>query len=219
MKRNMFRICIMAAVKVSIELPIHGAQPRERRDAARNRERVLAAAAALFEARGVQAVEVRDIAAAAGVGIGTIYRRFGDKGRLVAALLDDRERALQDALLGGPPPLGPGARPQERLLAFLDALAELTEASLPMLLASEGSAPGARYRFGAYGAWRLHTAALLETAAPGLDAGWFADLLLAPLDAALYRHQREARGLAPAAIRANLARAATLVCEGAQRAA
>jgi len=180
--------------------------------------RVLAAAAELFAREGVEAVDVRDIAHAAGVGIGTIYRRFGDKGSLVAALLGDRERDLQDRLLSGPPPLGPGAPPRERLAAFLHALADLTEENLPMLLASEGSASGARYRIGAYNAWRLHAAMLLEQAAPDLDAAWFADLLLAPLDAARYRHQRRELGVRRERVAANLTEAVDRVVAGAGRA-
>jgi AcrR family transcriptional regulator len=49
--------------------------PRKRSDARRNEETLLAAAAATFTASGVDA-PVRDIAAAAGVGVGTIYRHF-----------------------------------------------------------------------------------------------------------------------------------------------
>jgi len=193
-------------------LPLADQGRRERRDAARNRERVLAAAAGLFEAQGVEAVEIRDIARVAGVGIGTVYRRFGDKGSLVAAVLDERERALQDALLTGPPPLGPGAPAAERLTAFLDALVDLTEESLGMLLVSENSTIGARYRIGAYRAWRLHVAVLLREAAPSLDADWFAEALLAPLAADLYAHQRRELGVPRETIKANLAVLAARTC-------
>lgn len=178
--------------------------PAERRDAARNRKRVLAAAAALFEERGVEHVDMRDIAGKARVGVGTLYRRFGDKGGLVASLLDERERHLQDALLSGPPPLGPGAPAAERLLAFLDALADLTAEHLDMLVVSENSTVGARYRIGAYAAWRLHVAVLLREARPDIDADWHADALLAPLAADLYRHQRLELGVGRERIEAGL---------------
>src|SRR3954468_13478436 len=49
-----------------------------RADAERNRQRIIAAARSLFAERGVE-VSVEDIAAAAGVGIGTFYRRFPDR--------------------------------------------------------------------------------------------------------------------------------------------
>src|SRR3954454_3811127 len=61
------------------------AQPPERADAARNRRKVLAAAEELFAARGVAAISMDDVAAAAGVGKGTLYRRFGDKSGLASA--------------------------------------------------------------------------------------------------------------------------------------
>lgn len=189
---------------MSRPLPLAGAPPRrERADRARNRERVLAAAAALFARRGVAAVKMEDVAAAAGVGVGTLYRGFEDRAGLVRALLDDRERALQDALLSGAPPLGPGAPARQRLLAFVDALAALVEDTLSYLVVAE--AAGARYQSGAYAAWRLHAAVLLGEAAPGLDADWHADAVLAPLAADLYRHQREELGYPPERIRAGVA--------------
>src|SRR5215471_16724136 len=67
--------------------------PRERADAARNRAAVLQAAARLFAEHGVAAVSMDQVAAAAGVGKGMVFRRFGDKSGLAAALLDARERA------------------------------------------------------------------------------------------------------------------------------
>jgi AcrR family transcriptional regulator len=187
----------------------------ERRDALRNRERVLAAAQRLLDEEGVEAVEIREVARVAGVGVGTIYRRFGDKGSLVAALLDERERVFQDRLLSGPPPLGPGAPPRQRLVAFLHALADLTDESLPLLRALHGSCPGARFHIGAYRAWRLHATVLLVDAAPGIDAAWFAELLLAPLAADLYHHQRYELGVSPDRLRQNLEDAVDAVLAGA----
>ena len=66
-----------------------------RADAERNRERILAAAAALFAERGLD-VSLDDIAAAAGVGVGTVYRRFPDKDALIDALFEDKiDRAVE----------------------------------------------------------------------------------------------------------------------------
>ena len=59
-----------------------------------------------------------DIAAAAGVGKGTLFRRFGSRAGLMIVLLDEDEKAQQQAFLFGPPPLGPDAPPLDRLLAF-----------------------------------------------------------------------------------------------------
>ncbi|MCT9929981.1 TetR/AcrR family transcriptional regulator [Planotetraspora sp. A-T 1434] len=157
--------------------------PRERADAARNRTKVLAAAAALFQRQGVDAVSMDAIAAEAGVGKGTLFRRFGDKSALVAALLDDKERDLQAAILSGPPPLGPGAPAADRVRAFVAAYAGYLFDNLDLLRVSETARPGARYRIGAYRFWHLHLAILLAEARPGADAGYLAHALLAPLGA------------------------------------
>ena len=191
----------------------------ERRDALRNRERVLAAAHRLVSEAGVENVEIREVARAAGVGVGTVYRRFGDKAGLVASLLDERERTFQDNLLTGPPPLGPGAPPRERLVAFLHALADVVDETLPLLRLLHGSTPGARFRVGAYRAWRLHATILLEEAAPGIDAAWFAELILAPLAADLYHHQRYELGVTPERLRQNLADAVDAMVLAARRSA
>ena len=165
------------------ELPLLG-QPvlRERADAARNRLRVLAAAERLFAERGVAGVTMDDVAAAAGVGKGTLYRRFTDKGGLAVALLDERERELQAAMLSGPPPLGPGADPVERLEAFVAAYLLLVDRQLDLVLMSQTSAPGARLRTGAHAFWRQHCALLLRAAGAD-DHQLRADLLLAGLAA------------------------------------
>src|ERR1700761_2541474 len=100
-----------------IELPVVGS-PSVRSDAARNRMLILAAAEWLFAEDGVHCTSMDAIAAEAGVGKGTLFRRFGDRATLALAVLDESERALQDGLISGPPPLGPGAPPCERLIAF-----------------------------------------------------------------------------------------------------
>ncbi|GAA3004472.1 helix-turn-helix domain-containing protein [Streptosporangium longisporum] len=134
---------------------------RERADAARNRAAVLEAAARLFAEQGVEAVSMDQVAAAAGVGKGTLFRRFGDKSGLAAALLDARERVLQEAILHGPPPLGLGAAAGERLAAFAGAYLDYLLEHLDLVRMSETAAPGARYRIGAYRFWHRHVAILL----------------------------------------------------------
>ena len=138
--------------------------PRERADAARNRAAVLAAAARLFAEHGVAGVSMDQVAAAAGVGKGTVFRRFGDKAGLAVALLDARERELQEAILHGPPPLGPGADPADRLAAFAAAYLDYLLGHLELVRMSETAAPGARYRIGAYRFWHRHVAILLSGA-------------------------------------------------------
>ena len=176
-----------------LELPVAGTSPRERNDAARNRARVAEAAAKLFrECDDPVQVDMRAIAAEAGVGVGTLYRRFGDKVGLAVSVLDTRALELQEAVLAGPPPLGPGAPPEERLDAFLEALVDHTEQELELVYAVEQLGG---FGLGPYAAWRLHLRVLIADVAPHFDADWLAEALLAPLHPALYRHQRRERGL------------------------
>ncbi|WP_280509792.1 helix-turn-helix domain-containing protein [Nocardia farcinica] len=172
----------------------------ERADAARNRARILAAAADLFATRDPRGVTMDDIAKAAGVGRGTLYRRYPDTGAIAVALLDRHERALQEQLLHGEPPLGPGAAPADRLAAFYRAMVDLLDAHAALALGAEGG--GARFRTGAYGFWSAHVRVLLtEAGVPQPDS--LVDVLLAPLAAEVYLHQRE-RGLASEQIAAAL---------------
>jgi AcrR family transcriptional regulator len=60
-----------------------------RKDAERNRQRILAAASAAFAAGGLK-VTMDEIAEAAGIGVGTVYRRFPDKRQLIEALFEER---------------------------------------------------------------------------------------------------------------------------------
>jgi AcrR family transcriptional regulator len=64
-----------------------------RKDAERNRERILEAARELFAERGL-AVSLNDIAHHAGVGVGTVYRRFPDKSGLIDDLFEERLEAM-----------------------------------------------------------------------------------------------------------------------------
>ncbi len=171
------------------ELPVLGEPPRERADAARNRRRLLDTAERLFAERGIAAVSKDEVAAAAGVGKGTLYRRFTDKGGLAIALLDERERELQQAILSGRPPLGPGADAPARVGAFLRAYTRFLDAHGDLVEMAETNSPGARYRTGAYRFWRLHLANLLTEAGVARPA-LRAELVLAPLAAEAYRQLR-----------------------------
>jgi AcrR family transcriptional regulator len=134
---------------------------------------VLEAAAALFREHGVDGVSMDAIAAAAGVGKGTLFRRFGDKAGLAVGLLDEQERALQEAVLFGPAPLGPNglSSPEERLRAFVNAYLDYLFAHLALVRMSETASPGARYRIGAYRFWHQHVALLLAGRSdPAADA-------------------------------------------------
>jgi AcrR family transcriptional regulator len=95
-----------------------GAPPAERADAARNRRHLLATARDMLAEQGVDKLTMDALAERAGLGKGTVYRRFGTRAGIFAALLDDDERAFQQQVLSGPPPLGPGAPPPDRLIAY-----------------------------------------------------------------------------------------------------
>jgi AcrR family transcriptional regulator len=177
------------------ELPVAGTARPERADAARNRRRVLDAARQLFAERGVRAVTMSEVAEAAGVAKGTIFHRFGDRAGLALALVDEAERGLQERILRGPPPLGPGAPPRERLDAFLDALTRLTVEHRELLVEVEAAAPAARYRTGAYRAWLQHVVLVLGELGVAGDRALRAHLLLAPLAADLVWHLSEDEGV------------------------
>lgn len=172
-------------------LSIGSAPPRERADAARNRVRILDAAERLFARHGVGNVSMDQVAAEAGVGKGTLFRRFGDKAGLAVALLGEREKQLQHEIIQGDPPLGPGAEPRTRLKAFLHAYADLLDAHLDLIHMSETASPGARYRIGAYQLWRRHVAILVRQADPRADADFLAQAILASLAADQRRATRD----------------------------
>lgn len=94
------------------------APPTERADAARNRVHLLATARQMLAERGADKLTMDGLAEQAGLGKGTVFRRFGSRAGIFQALLDDDERAFQDRVLSGPPPLGPGAPPVDRLIAY-----------------------------------------------------------------------------------------------------
>ena len=94
------------------------APPTERADAARNRRHLLATAREILAEQGADTLTMDGLAERAGLGKGTVFRRFATRAGIFAALLDDDERAFQQQVLAGPPPLGPGAAPLDRLIAY-----------------------------------------------------------------------------------------------------
>ncbi len=177
----------------ALSLPVIG-QPKERADAARNKRVLLVAARKIMVECGVEAISMDRVAAQAGVGVGTVYRRFGDRGGLALALLDDVERQFQAAFLSGPPPLGPGAPAVARIRAFLHAYIDRLDTEADLHAVAELRMPTSRYTSGAYRTARAHLVALLTEAGSKVDIAFAADALLALTGAGIFIHQRRELG-------------------------
>ena len=174
------------------ELPVIQEEIPLRADAARNRDTVLAAAERLFAAHGASCVSMDAVAAEAGVGKGTLFRGFGDRAGLVLALLTEHERRLQEDIIRGPAPLGPGAPPAERLIAFGERLFEHFGQHGDLIAAAE-SGVSVRYRSMPFSVYRTHVQMLVREAAPDADWEYLADVLMASLRADHIRYLREIR--------------------------
>jgi AcrR family transcriptional regulator len=187
-------------VPAPIELPLAPESRAERVDAARNREAILAAAERLLRCDGTtESITMDRLACEAGVGKGTLFRRFGDRAGLFHALLDDTERRLQEGFIRGPAPLGPGASAIERLIAFGHELLSLTEERGDLLLAAQPQERGSRFRSPVRAAYRAHIGSLLiELDCEGSE--YFSDVLLAALEPDLVLHQL-VRGITLAELR------------------
>lgn len=169
-------------------LPILGQEQRERSDAARNREALLEAAQHLIDRCGVEAVTMDAVAETAGVGKGTVFRRFSSRAGLMAAVLDRSEAGWQAHVIGGPPPLGPGAPPRERLMAFGRSRLETNLRHAALIQAASG-APVRNYAVYSFAA--THLRYLLDELEVSGDIALLATALLAPLEVPILMQQTE----------------------------
>jgi len=167
-------------------LPLVGEPPAERSDAARNREALLRAAAELVEHCSVEKVTMDAVAQRAGVGKGTVFRRFESREGLMAALLNHSETEWQAQVISGPPPLGPGAPPLERLHAFGRSRIETTLTHAALIRAA-GVAGTRAYAAAAFAA--MHVRYLLGQLGVHGDLGYLATALLAPLEIPILEQQ------------------------------
>lgn len=176
---------------------VEGMARGERRDAAESRSKVLGAARRLFEERGVDSVSMHEIGRAAGVGQGTLYRRFEHKGALCSALLAEEIESFQDESRRR---IGSRGTALGRLKWFLGRLAKFNDENAPLLGAVRDAAGGGRrietHRNPFYESVRETVMGLLREAfeggeiRPGLDVECLADTLLAALNIDLYLYQR-----------------------------
>lgn len=188
---------------------------QERRDAAANRARILQTAEKLFAEQGVANVNMADIAQAAKVGKGTLYRRFTNKAELCLALMDTQMIDFQNGMIARMQQMSQQNMPKmEQLDQFIDALIYFTDAHSPLLcevqragLLQEQEPDGLELPH----FWQYMTVSgLLKTAVANgelpeaLDIDYLSDALLAPLKADLFHYQREVRGFSLERISAGL---------------
>lgn len=166
--------------------------PAERGDAARNRALLLDAARRLIDEHGTDAVTMDAVAAAAGVGKGTLFRRFGSRAGLMLVLLDEDERTLQQSFMFGPPPLGPGAPPLQRLIAYGHSRLQFAWTHRA-LLSDAGRDPQNRYNAPS-AVQHVHVRMLLAAADSTGDLDAQTAALLALLDADYITHQHDDLG-------------------------
>ncbi|MFF7756092.1 TetR/AcrR family transcriptional regulator [Streptomyces sp. NPDC007971] len=180
------------------------AQRTERADAVRNREAVLAAADALFAASSSpHSVSMDDIAAAAGVGKGTLFRRFGDRAGLIGAVIASRLKPLQQAV-GEAQGVG-GSSPRRRVLDLLDAALRFKIENRNLMSAAEEAGLSSPYQAEHYGWWHETLREALDQV-PGVhEPDFTAHALLAAIRADLVAHLIDHQKTAPEALRVSLA--------------
>ncbi|WP_353946079.1 helix-turn-helix domain-containing protein [Streptomyces sp. HUAS MG91] len=172
----------------------------------RHREAVLAAADALFSRReSPEDVTMADVATAAGVGKGTLFRAFGDRAGLLRALYEARLEPVRQAVETGPPPLGPAAPPQDRVPALLDAVLCFKLDNRRLALALEESGSSSPYQAEHYERWRGLLQAVLEQIPGMTDSDFTAHALLAATRADLVEHLSEEERIPRERVRQQLA--------------
>jgi AcrR family transcriptional regulator len=174
--------------------PLPESGESERADAARNRQLLMEAATRLIESQGASAVTMDAVAREAGVGKGTVFRRFGNRTGLMLALLNHSETQLQQAFLTGPAPLGPGAPgervdPLDRLIAFGRARLATASAHLDILLEAEDTGPQ-RFTHPTRTVVVMHTRMLLTQMGFRGNLEVMCMAVLAPLEAPSIHHMR-----------------------------
>ncbi|WP_405957731.1 TetR/AcrR family transcriptional regulator [Streptomyces phaeochromogenes] len=179
---------------------------RPRKDAARNRAAVLAAADTLFtECESPEDVTMADIATAAGVGKGTLFRAFGDRTGLIRALYSTRLEPVRNAVEEGPPPLGPDTPPLRRVPALLDALLCFKLDNRHLALALEATRSDSPYQAEHYERWHSLLRSALEQIPSLTNSDFTAHALLATVRADLVEHLAGRKGVPREDIRKQLA--------------
>lgn len=178
----------------------------ERRDAAENRQRILDTASGLFEKYSVEKVSMNQIAAEAGIGPGTLYRRYRNKGELCLDLIKDNVvlcfEDIEDYLKNNRT-----APAKERLKGILRLYLRFRESKAQLLKGVEDAEQNNRKkpktRSPLYFELHQYFVDLFNEMNTGTadgsqpDSTFKADMLLAALRSDSYLFQREVRGLSP----------------------
>ena len=199
-----------AALSSSLSTSFGGRVRHERRDALEHRQQILQVAQNLFAKHGVHAVSMHQIAKAAGVGQGTLYRRYAHKGDLCMDLLHDRhERLLTDVATFFA--MNVDAPALERLdgvlslsIAFLEeqgallspvAFTEIQEALCHDEAVKAEHLPFYHWLHSIFSG--LLSEAVERKELSALDTSFTADAILVTLNPMFYHMQRQERGLSP----------------------
>jgi AcrR family transcriptional regulator len=161
-----------------------------RADALKNRELLLQTAQRLFAESGVDAVTMSDVADAAGVGKGTLYRHFPNgKPDLCQVLIDADQRDLQNRTLAR---LREQGDPLTDLEWFLREVVAFVNRNQRFMFAA--SSMSTTLDHPAHRWWRLTIRGLLARINPLLDADYMADVLFVMVDPRTIHFQMHARG-------------------------
>ena len=176
-------------------------KPPGRRDAHANRQRLLATAKGLFAAQGVEATSMHEIARVAGVGQGTLYRHYANKGEICQALIKEDIAQFRERLLTmiENAQIIPSAL--DRIDLLIAEKVYLTESHLPLFAEME-AAGGHRTRpaRGPFHTW-LHSQivgllneAIANAEVSDLDTAFTADAILSAVAPPIYISQRNELG-------------------------
>ncbi|OLT45435.1 transcriptional regulator [Saccharomonospora sp. CUA-673] len=178
---------------------------KTRKDAVRNREALLAAAAALYaRSDSPDEVTMARVADEAGVGKGTLFRAFGDRAGLLRALYEARLEPVARTLEAGSPESR--RSPEARIRELLDAVACFKLDNRRLAAAIEaGGGSSSPYESDHYRRWHEHLCDLLAQALPREDVSFVAHTLLAATRADLVEHLVGRQGMSRDELRTRLA--------------
>lgn len=182
------------------DLIINDAQPT-RADAVKNRALLLETARDLFERKGVESVSMTELAQAAGVGKGTLYRHFNNKAEVCYALLDHEQRDLQARTLAR---LSANGDPYEDMMIFLADVVRFVVRNDDLLASGLHDGNVSSLTFAAHAWYRQTIHGLLAKLALDADLDYLSDVLYVMVNVDTIHYQRHTLGYDLERIRAGL---------------